>query len=172
MRSRQPRRSSRPLELGRPHMLRRTLKTDPETSARMKHIRQANTKPELLVRKWLASHGLRFRVKNRDLPGSPDIANRAKRWVVFVHGCFWHGHTGCSKATIPKRNTEFWIEKIARNKRRDGFKETQLREAGFDVHVVWQCEAERLAKQADVLDSLGERLLSRLRRVPRVPLGE
>jgi DNA mismatch endonuclease Vsr len=153
-------------------MLRTTLKTDPETSARMKRIRQANTKPELLVRKWLAAHGLRFRVKNRDLPGSPDIANRTKRWVVFVHGCFWHGHEGCAKATVPKSNTDFWIEKIARNKRRDRAKEAQLRESGFDVHVVWQCEADKLAKHEDVSDSWGEKLVSHLRRAPRILLEQ
>lgn len=153
-------------------MPRPKLETDVDTSNRMRGIRKSSTAPELLVRKWLAAHGLRFRVKNRDLPGSPDIANRARRWVVFVHGCFWHGHDGCSKATIPKRNTEFWVEKIASNKRRDAAKEAQLRTAGFDVHVVWQCQAEQLVKQRDQLSSLGEQLVSSLRRAPWIPQRE
>jgi DNA mismatch endonuclease (patch repair protein) len=137
----------------------------------MKRVRRANTKPEILVRKWLAAHGLRFRVKNRDLPGSPDIVNRKKRWAVFVHGCFWHGHEGCSKATVPKRNIEFWTEKISSNKRRDASKEAQLRGAGFRVHVVWQCEAERFAEQGKV-DSLGERLINSLHLAHPVPREE
>lgn len=142
--------------------------TDAQTSARMKRIRRADTKPELLVRKWLAAHGFRFRVKNRDLPGSPDIVNRKKRWAVFVHGCFWHGHDGCSKATIPKKNTEFWTQKILSNKRRDTLKESQLRGVGFTVHVVWQCEAEKFSKRAEDDGCPGKRLLSSLRRAPRV----
>lgn len=153
-------------------MARLMLATDAETSARMKRIRRANTKPELLVRKWLAAHGFRFRVKNRDLPGSPDIVNRKKRWAVFVHGCFWHGHEGCSKATIPKRNIEFWTQKILSNKRRDAVKEAQLTGAGYEVHVVWQCEAEQIGKQGEVDGSLGQRILSSLRRAPRAPREE
>ena len=147
-------------------MPRPKLDTDAVTSARMKRIRRSSTAPELMLRRWLAERGLRFRVKNGDLPGTPDIANRAKRWAIFVHGCFWHGHEGCTKATIPKRNTDFWIEKIAANKRRDAVKEAQLRAAGFDVHVLWQCEVERLTKQVGTAIETGEILVSRLRSTP------
>ena len=85
---------------------------DPETSARLARIPQKQTKPELIVRRELHRAGKRFRVKNRDLPGNPDIANRNRRWAIFVHGCFWHHHKGCYRATVPKRNREFWVSKF------------------------------------------------------------
>src|SRR5688500_542986 len=97
----------------------RDLILDEVTSKRLGRIRQADTAPEQTVRRALWALGLRFRRANRDLPGSPDIANRTAHWAVFVHGCFWHAHTGCSKATVPKRNRQFWLEKFAANRARD-----------------------------------------------------
>src|SRR5262249_22153551 len=108
-------------------------------------------------------HGARFTTHNRDLPGSPDLANRSKGWSVFVHGCFWHGHEGCKKATVPKRNNAFWKKKIADNRARDVRKEAALRQLGHDVIVVWQCEAERLARG----DGSATRLLTLLPPRPR-----
>lgn len=116
--------------------------TDPETSDRMRRIRRSGTGAELAVRGWLWKQGIRFATKNRDLPGSPDIANRSKRWAVFVHGCFWHGHAGCKRAALPKRNAEFWVGKIEGNRRRDRQKEKMLRALGFKVVVVWECETK------------------------------
>lgn len=127
-------------------MADRTLETDADTSARMKRIRQRNTKPEIMLRRWLWLRGVRYRCCVSRLPGSPDIANRKRRWAIFVHGCFWHGHVGCAKATVPKRNTEFWRSKIADNKRRDALKVKALRKLGFDVVTLWQCQVERVVR--------------------------
>jgi DNA mismatch endonuclease, patch repair protein len=122
--------------------MKRGIATDPVTSARMRRIRQRSTKPEVMLRRWLWLRGVRYRCCVRGLPGSPDLVNVARRWAIFVHGCFWHGHDGCVKATIPKRNAEFWISKIADNRRRDAHKVRALRKLGFDVVTIWQCEIE------------------------------
>lgn len=116
--------------------------TDAETSTRMSRIRQRGTAPELLVRRACRRLGMRYRTSNEDLPGSPDLANRARRWAIFVHGCFWHRHAGCSKATAPKRNAEFWSAKFQRNVERDREARAALRRLGFRVLTLWQCEAE------------------------------
>lgn len=126
-----------------PERLRRSLVTDPKTSARLARVRQHSTSAELLVRSAIHALGLRFRVHNRDLPGSPDIANRARHWAVFVHGCFWHRHGGCPRATTPKRNRMFWEAKFESNRKRDRKRARELQEMGFRVMTVWECEAER-----------------------------
>jgi DNA mismatch endonuclease (patch repair protein) len=112
----------------------------------MKRVRRQGTDLELVVRRYLWLHGLRFSLNNRNLPGSPDIANRSRRWAVFVHGCFWHGHSGCSLAQLPKSNQAFWSQKLRDNCRRDAAKLKQLRALGFLVITVWGCEIKRLAK--------------------------
>ena len=116
---------------------------DADTSIRMGNIRQKDTKPERIVRRILHMLGHRYRTRNRDLPGSPDIANRNRRWAVFVHGCFWHRHSGCRKTTTPKRNAEFWAAKFARNVERDRDAALTLREHDYEVLVVWECETEK-----------------------------
>jgi DNA mismatch endonuclease (patch repair protein) len=125
-------------------MVPREFETDAETSRRMSRIRQRSTRPELAVRLVLAAAGIRYRCNCRSLPGSPDIANKSRRWAIFVHGCFWHGHHGCSKATVPKRNRKQWLQKLRENRQRDERKALALREAGFRVVVVWECEARQL----------------------------
>ena len=112
----------------------------PETTARMKAVRQRDTKPERLVRLLLCRIGVRYRICPEDLPGRPDIANKKRRWCVFVHGCFWHGHEPCALARLPRTNREWWSSKIGANKERDARKEDALRALGFRVTVVWQCE--------------------------------
>jgi DNA mismatch endonuclease (patch repair protein) len=139
------------------------VETDPETSARMKLVRRRDTSPELLVRSWLWKRGVRFTTHNGDLPGSPDLANRSKGWGIFVHGCFWHGHEGCNKATVPKRNNAFWSKKIADNRARDSRKEEALKQLGLKVVVIWQCEAERLDRE----ERSAAKLVSLLPRPPR-----
>jgi len=109
----------------------------------MAGIRQKGTTPELAVRRALHAMGLRFRVDNRDLPGSPDIANRARAWAIFVHGCYWHRHPGCKRTTNPKRNRAFWEQKFETNRKRDAGAQRALRAHGFRVVVVWECETER-----------------------------
>jgi len=105
----------------------------------MSHIRSKNTKPEILVRKWLWQHGFRYRLNVKDIPGRPDIVMRKHRTVIFINGCFWHGHAGCSKFVIPKSNVEFWENKIRTNKARDEKNHRLLREAGWNVIVIWEC---------------------------------
>jgi len=102
--------------------------------------RRSDTAPERIVRRVLAAQGHRFRLANRDLPGSPDIANRARKWAVFVHGCFWHHHLGCPRATVPKRNRAWWLEKFRDNRRRDDRKVEALEALGYRVLTVWECE--------------------------------
>ena len=121
--------------------------TDPATSARMRKIRQADTDPEQRVRAVLRSLGATYRICVKALPGSPDIANRRGGWAIFVHGCFWHGHS-CRGGRLPKTNTAFWEQKIDANQKRDANKCRLLRRLGFRVLTVWQCETkypERLA---------------------------
>lgn len=115
---------------------------DARTSERMAGIRQKDTSAELVVRQVLHELGHRYRVRNRDLPGSPDIANRSRRWAIFVHGCYWHRHPGCHRATTPKRNREFWQEKFAANTARDARVQFELVAMGFLVSVVWECETK------------------------------
>jgi DNA mismatch endonuclease (patch repair protein) len=115
----------------------------PETvSRRMAAVPSRDTGPERVVRALVHSLGRRFRVRNRDLPGSPDIANRSARWAIFVHGCFWHHHVGCPRASRPKSNRHYWREKFQRNRRRDASALRSLSSQGFNVLVLWQCELE------------------------------
>ncbi len=130
---------------------------DSATSQRMGGIRQKGTSPELAVRKQLTELGCRYRVNNRDLPGSPDIANRSRKWAVFVHGCYWHRHEGCKKATTPKRNRDFWVAKFEANVARDRRAVRELRGMGYLVVTVWECETVQSAV-----------LRRKLRAVPRV----
>lgn len=121
---------------------RPALEVDEATSLRLGRVRQRDTKPEQAVRAILRALGLRYRTSNRDLPGAPDVANRTRRWAVFVHGCYWHHHRGCRRATVPKRNAEFWLEKFANNRRRDARALRGLRAMGYRTLVVWECEVE------------------------------
>jgi DNA mismatch endonuclease, patch repair protein len=121
---------------------------DEATSFRMSRVRRAHTAPELRVRAILHRLRLRFRTINGDLPGSPDVANRRRRWAVYVHGCFWHGHRGCSRASVPKRNTAFWEAKLDANRRRDARVRSALRQRGYVVLTIWECstlDADRVA---------------------------
>jgi len=108
----------------------------------MRRVRQRHTPAELQVRRVLHAIGGRFRINVRGLPGSPDVANRTKRRAIFVHGCYWHRHPGCSRATTPSKNRGFWEAKFADNMRRDRRKEQELRASGFDVLTVWECETK------------------------------
>lgn len=125
---------------------REDLVVDPDTSARLGRIRQHGTSAELNVRKLLHALGHRFRIHNRDLPGSPDIANRRRKWAIFVHGCFWHRHQGCKRTTTPSRNREFWLQKFDANVARDARVQSALRAQGYRVLVVWECETEGVTR--------------------------
>lgn len=117
---------------------------DEATSRRLARFGHETSGPERLVRRFLASLGLRFRVCNRDLPGSPDVANRSRKWAVFVHGCFWHHHPRCRRAAVPSRNRAFWLAKFRRNRARDHRVVSQLQADGFTVGVAWECEVNRV----------------------------
>ncbi len=115
--------------------------------------RSKNTKPEILVRKYLWSRGFRYRLNNPRLPGHPDIVLRKYRTCIFVNGCFWHGHNGCKHFRMPRTNTEFWKSKIERNRKRDIDEHRRLAEMGWHVIVVWECEL-KAGKREQTLASL------------------
>ena len=120
----------------------------------MSNIRGKNTKPELIVRKFLFSKGLRFRLHRKDLPGSPDIVLPKYKTVVFINGCFWHGHDGCKYYRLPKSNVEFWKSKITNNKNRDVLNEIKLKELGWKVIRIWECEIRRVQDRNQSLERL------------------
>lgn len=109
----------------------------------MQSVKTKDTGPELTVRRLLFAAGYRFRLHRRDLPGSPDIVLPGRRKVIFVHGCFWHGH-GCSKGHAPKSRGDYWLPKIATNQQRDRTNVERLRALGWSVLTVWQCELRDL----------------------------
>ena len=106
----------------------------------MSRIRSKDTKPELKVRKWLWSHGYRYRLCVKSVPGKPDIVMRKYHTAIFVNGCFWHGHEKCSKFVMPKSNTKFWEAKIERNKERDRHNYDVLLQNDWQVLVLWECQ--------------------------------
>lgn len=127
----------------------------PDRSALMARVGERDTKPELVVRRLLHAMGRRFRLHRRDLPGTPDIVLPSSRKAIFVHGCFWHRHPGCSTATTRKTRIEFWQDKFTRNLERDARKEAQLREARWDVMTIWECETrDRAALEMRLRDWL------------------
>jgi DNA mismatch endonuclease, patch repair protein len=118
----------------------------------MSSIRGKNTKPEISVRKLLHAMGYRFRLHRKDLPGKPDIVLPKYKKVVFVNGCFWHGHRGCKRAMTPKTRTEFWREKIQGNISRDRRNLRELEKVGYEAMTIWECEikdSETVSKKLD-----------------------
>ncbi len=113
----------------------------------MSAIKGRNTKPELLVRKFLFSRGFRYRLNDPRLPGHPDLVLRKYRTVIFVNGCFWHGHQGCKYFVLPKTNTEFWHNKIERNRERDIEEQRKLASIGWHCIIVWECQLRSKSRQ-------------------------
>lgn len=126
----------------------------------MSHIRGKDTRPEIAVRKGLFAAGFRYRLNVRSLPGTPDIVLRKYHTVVFVNGCFWHGHEGCRYYVLPKTNSSFWKAKIERNRRRDSAVQARLQALGWRVIVLWECELNTAQKLRATLESLFARLRS------------
>lgn len=127
----------------------------PEQRSRcMAAIKGKDTKPEMLVRRFLFSKGLRYRVNNRKLPSSPDIVLKKYNTVIFIDGCFWHGHEGCKYYRLPKSNTDFWRHKIAMNYARDYANNIDLQLAGWHVIRIWECEVKTKAKREETLTRL------------------
>lgn len=109
----------------------------------MSRIRSCDTKPEYILRSLLHRAGYRFRLQNKDLPGHPDVVLARRRSVIFVHGCFWHRHPGCSRATVPGTDREKWLHKFEQNQQRDKNVKAKLEEMGWQVIIVWECELMR-----------------------------
>lgn len=117
--------------------------TPEKRSWNMSRIKGKDTKIEVEVRKYLFSKGYRFRKNDKRYPGKPDIVLPKYHVAMFVHGCFWHRHEGCKDATTPKTRTEFWLEKFDKNVKNDQIKQEKLRELGWKVIVIWECELKR-----------------------------
>ncbi|MFD3003096.1 very short patch repair endonuclease [Pontibacter toksunensis] len=128
-------------------------------SYNMSRIKGKDTKPELLVRKYLHSKGFRYRLHSTSIIGKPDIVLPKYKTLIFVHGCFWHGHTGCKYATIPKTRTEWWMAKIQRNSLNDAKVTAQLVDNGWHVVQVWECELKPKTRE-ETLIALVHRLES------------
>ena len=127
----------------------------------MAAIKGKDTKPEIIVRKYLFSKGLRFRLHVRSLPGNPDIVLPKYKTVVFINGCFWHGHEGCKYYRLPKSNVEFWESKITNNKNRDCQNEIKLEELGWRVIRIWECEIRRVQDRNQSLERLYNQIVKR-----------
>lgn len=122
-------------------------------SYNMSQIRSKNTKPEETVRKFLFSSGLRYRKNDKRYPGKPDIVLPKYKTVIFVNGCFWHGHKGCKYYVTPKSNTDYWLPKIQRNILRDDENKRVLEQQGWKVIVVWECQLKG-ANKVETLENL------------------
>lgn len=112
-------------------------------SYNMSQIKATDTKPEMIVRKFLHANGFRYRLHVKDLPGKPDIVLPKYNTIIFVHGCFWHAHEGCKYFKIPKTRTEWWKEKLLGNKKRGQQHVEKLKELGWHVIIVWECQIKK-----------------------------
>ena len=110
----------------------------------MSRIRSKDTKPEMLVRKFLHKNGFRYRLHVKNLPGKPDIVLPKYKTVIFIHGCFWHGHEGCKYFVVPKTRTEWWLHKIGTNISNDTNAETTLKNAGWKIIKIWEYQLKKL----------------------------
>lgn len=123
----------------------------------MRAVRHENTTPEIKVRKMAHSLGYRFRLHRKDLPGSPDLVFPKHNLCIFVHGCFWHSHPQCKKATVPKSNMGYWRQKFEDNKQRDRRKARELQTLGWKVVIIWECQTRDTKKLRTILlKSLGD----------------
>ena len=126
-------------------------------SYNMSRIKGKETKPEVIVRKFLFSQGFRYRKNDKRYPGTPDIVLPKYRTVIFVNGCFWHKHEGCKYFVWPENNKEFWKNKIEANVERDNRNYELLKELGWNVIVIWECELKKKRRE-DSLESLKEKI--------------
>ena len=124
----------------------------------MSSVKNKDTKPEILVRSYLFSKGLRFRKNDKRYPGRPDIVLPKYKTIVFVHGCFWHRHVGCKYATMPKSNVDFWKNKFYRNQERDEHNKKLLEEMCWNVITVWECQLKK-NKQEQTLKELYAKII-------------
>ncbi len=119
-------------------------------SYNMSRIKGKNTKPEMLVRKFLHANGFRYKLHDKKLPGKPDIVLPKYKTVIFVHGCFWHGHEGCKYYVVPKTRTDWWLNKINSNKANDSKAYAALKKEGWKIVQVWECELKPAKVEASL----------------------
>ena len=125
----------------------------------MSRISDKDTKPETIVRKYLFSEGFRYRKHVSNLPGNPDLVLPKYKTVVFVHGCYWHGHD-CPRGKLPATNTDFWRKKITRNRQRDSQNYKELEKTGWQILIIWQCEISNKQKKRQKMDQVCEEIVS------------
>ena len=123
----------------------------------MSKIKSKDTKPELLVRKYLHHKGYRYRIHLKNLPGKPDIVLKKYQTVIFIHGCFWHGHARCKNYKPPKSNTEYWENKINRNKSNFVYQKNKLHDLGWNIITIWECQLSK-KKIIETLTSLEKKI--------------
>jgi DNA mismatch endonuclease (patch repair protein) len=145
-----------------PKILPRRKRLPLTRSQMMARIRSENTRPEILTRAAVHALGLRFRKHVSCLPGKPDIANRTRKWAIYVHGCFWHSHRGCKLASAPKSNRQYWGQKLRRNQARDADKISALRALGFKVLVVWECDVRDGSRLKHTLEEFFQSSIGRI----------
>lgn len=130
-------------------------------SYNMSRIRGKDTKPELLVRRFLFANGLRYRLYDKKLPGKPDIILKKFKTVIFVNGCFWHGHDNCKYFVVPKTRTEFWLDKIKGNKKRDEENVAFLKNNGWNIIIVYECQLKKEKREVtlnNILQNIQDQL--------------
>lgn len=128
-------------------------------SYNMSKIKGKDTKPEILVRKFLFGKGLRYKLHDKKLPGKPDLVFPKYKKIIFIHGCFWHGHESCKYFVIPKTRTEWWLNKINRNKEKDMESIQKLKNEGWKVYVVWECDLKN-SKKEEILSTLYNKIIN------------
>uniref|UniRef100_A0A832G820 Very short patch repair endonuclease n=1 Tax=Ignavibacterium album TaxID=591197 RepID=A0A832G820_9BACT len=126
-------------------------------SYNMSRIKGKDTKPEMMVRKYIFSKGFRYRLHDKRLPGKPDIVLPGLKVVIFIHGCFWHGHSNCRYFVLPKTRTKWWLTKIERNKQLDNENLSKLKNDGWRVFTIFECKLKRKLR-AKTLENLVKRL--------------
>lgn len=136
-------------------------KTKAERSLNMSRIRAKDTKPELTIRRLLFADGFRYRIHVKTLPGTPDLVLPKYRAVIFVHGCFWHGHDGCKYAKLPTTHVEFWRDKISKNKERDQRVRQELVSGGWRVLTIWTCSINNQAKVKETYTQVKDWILNK-----------
>lgn len=133
--------------------------TPEQRKRNMSAIKGKNTKPEILVRKLLHRLGYRFKIQRKDLPGKPDIVLPKYKTAIFINGCFWHRHAGCKYASTPSTNSEFWEKKFAANVKRDARNYATLKEQGWNVLIIWECEVKEILR-TKVIPGLPSRIFT------------
>lgn len=127
---------------------------------KMAAVKGKDTKPEMLVRRFLHAVGYRYRLHDRKLPGSPDLVFPSLRTVIFIHGCFWHGHENCKNFRLPKSNEEFWRNKISCNIERDAKVRAELENQYWNIIVIWECDLKNKSRREEILENVAKELFN------------